>query len=83
MENKFGGMILLEHYRERQMISESGKYSLCGSIKSHTNKLQKAQHFFEKYLEDPYEVLCEVDIFGLVFKMQSQTKEGLYGTQCR
>ena len=62
------------------MISELGKYSLCGSTKSHTNKLQKAQHIFEKYLKDPNEVLREVDIFGLVFEMQSQMKEGVWYT---
>jgi hypothetical protein len=74
------GMTLIEHYRERQMISESGKYSLRGSTKSHTNKLQKAQYIFEKYLENPNEVLRKVDIFGLIFEMQSQTKEGVWYT---
>jgi hypothetical protein len=68
---RMGGMTLIEHYRERQMISESDKYTLRGSTKSHTNKLQKAQYIFEKYLENPNEVLREVDIFGLIFEMKS------------
>jgi hypothetical protein len=62
------------------MISESGKYSLRGSTKSYTNKLQKAQHIFEKYVENPNEVFREVDIFGLIFEMESQTKEGVWYT---
>ena len=77
---RMGGMTLIEHNRERQMISESGKYSLRGSTKSHTNKLQKTQHIFEKYLENSNEVLREVDIFGLIFEMQSQTKEDVWYT---
>ncbi len=31
-------------------------------------------------MEYPYRVLREVDIFNLVFEMQSQTKEGLWYT---
>ena len=72
------GMTLIEHYKERQMISELGKYTFHGSTKFYTNKLQKTQHIFEKYLECPYKVLYEVNIFGLVFEMQSQTNKYLW-----
>jgi len=40
-------MTLIEHYREQQMISESGKYSLRGYTKSHTSKLQKLNIFLK------------------------------------
>ena len=77
-EERMRGMTLIEHYREQQKTSESRKYSLHGSTKFHTNKLQKAQKIFEKYLEYPSQVLREVDIFGLIFEMRSQTKEDLW-----
>jgi hypothetical protein len=44
---RMGGMTLIEHYGEQQMISESGKYSLRGSTKSHTSKLQKLNIFLK------------------------------------
>jgi hypothetical protein len=33
---------------------------------------------FEKDLEDPFQVLRKVDIFGLVFEMRSPTNEELW-----
>ena len=75
-------MTLIEHYSKQQTISQSGTYSLRGSNKHHTIKLQKTQQKYEEYLEDPYGVFCDVDIFCLVFEMQSQTKEGLWYTMC-
>jgi len=77
---QIGGMTLIEHYKEQKKISEWRKYSLCGSTKSDTRKLQKAQKFFKKYLKNPFQVFYEVDIFGLVCEMQSQTKEDLWYT---
>ena len=41
---------------------------------------KKTQKNYEKCLEDPSQVLHEVDIFGLVFEMRSQTKEDLWCT---
>ena len=44
------------------------------------NKRQKNQKIFEKYLEDPSQVLREVDIFGIIFETWSQMKEDLWYT---
>ena len=55
-------MTSIEHYKEQQKISESEKNSLRRSTKFHTNKLQKAQKIFGKYMEDPSQILHEVDI---------------------
>ena len=54
--------------------------TLLVNLPNITPQLRKAQKIFVKDLEDPSQVLREVDIFGLVVEMRPQTKEDLWYT---